>query len=220
MSNNGNVVGKCFTHSKYGEYEVMEYISWDKVKILFKNTGGTSEVRFNHARDGLVRDSEYPTVYGVGVKGSAKISVRRKAIKSYKIWSGILKRCYGKDSDVKYPTYVGCSMCDEWKYFPNFREWFDANYIEGFELDKDTVIEGNRVYSPNTCVFISHKENAQHCHSNKMYKSVLLSPEGEEVLVYNQSQFCGRVGLDRSKLNAVINGKRISHKGWKFIRKA
>ena len=40
-----------------------------------------------------------------------------------------------------------------------FCDWFHDNYREGYQLDKDLLIQGNKVYSPNTCVFIPQSIN-------------------------------------------------------------
>lgn len=77
-----------------------------------------------------------------------------KMIKSYTIWKAMLQRCYSEKLHLKYPTYIGCSVCDEWLLFSNFKKWFDENYKEGFNLDKDILVEGNKIYSPDTCRFV------------------------------------------------------------------
>jgi hypothetical protein len=46
--------------------------------------------------------------------------------------------------------------------------WFDEHYIERYDLDKDILIRGNKVYSPETCCFVPHKLN---CTINKCQKS-------------------------------------------------
>lgn len=74
---------------------------------------------------------------------------------SYKIWMGIIKRC----GNVKYPTYIDCKICEEWKVYSNFKKWFDKRHIEGFHLDKDILVKGNKVYSPDTCCFVPREIN-------------------------------------------------------------
>lgn len=73
---------------------------------------------------------------------------------SYARWSNMLKRCYDNDYHIKKPTYKECTVCEEWKLFSNFKKWFDENYVEGYVLDKDILVKGNKVYSPDTCCFI------------------------------------------------------------------
>lgn len=44
-------------------------------------------------------------------------------------------------------------------YFSNFLKWFNGNYIKGYALDKDILIKGNKVYSPETCCFVPYEIN-------------------------------------------------------------
>ena len=55
---------------------------------------------------------------------------------------------------MKRNSRLICSVCEEWKHFSNFKKWFDENYIEGFDIDKDILIKGNKVYSPEACSFV------------------------------------------------------------------
>lgn len=94
-------------------------------------------------------------VCGVGIndyEGSCREN--SKVIKSYNIWTAMLNRCYGEKKLIKNPTYISCSVCDEWSYYSNFKAWFDENYKEGYQLDKDILVEGNKIYRPDACVFI------------------------------------------------------------------
>mgnify|MGYP007124213904 CR=1 FL=1 len=72
----------------------------------------------------------------------------------------MIKRCYSSKVQQKRQTYIGCSVCEEWKYFSNFKQWYDTNYKEGFDLDKDILVEGNKIYSPDTCCFVPHYLNS------------------------------------------------------------
>ncbi|MGB4660176.1 MAG: hypothetical protein WBI07_13425 [Mobilitalea sp.] len=81
----------------------------------------------------------------------------------YKGWYDMHYRCYSEKLHERYPTYIGCSVCDEWHDFNNFLEWYKENYyeIEGqkMDLDKDILVKGNKVYSPDTCIFVPHEIN-------------------------------------------------------------
>jgi hypothetical protein len=44
--------------------------------------------------------------------------------------------------------------------FSNFKSWMETQDWEGKELDKDLLMEGNKVYSPDTCCFVSVKVNS------------------------------------------------------------
>lgn len=94
-------------------------------------------------------------VYGIGVNDyEESIRENGKSMKSYAIWHGMIQRCYSTKLQQTKPTYIGCSVCPEWLSFSNFKKWFDENYIEGFHLDKDILVEGNKIYSPKFCRFV------------------------------------------------------------------
>jgi hypothetical protein len=40
-----------------------------------------------------------------------------------------------------------------------FKEWFDDHYREGYQLDKDLLVPGNKTYGPETCVFVTQEIN-------------------------------------------------------------
>ena len=75
----------------------------------------------------------------------------------------MLERCYYEIVQSKQPTYKGCSVCDEWHNFQNFAKWFDENYYqcgnEKTHLDKDILFKKNKIYSPDTCIFVPQKIN-------------------------------------------------------------
>ena len=90
---------------------------------------------------------------GVFDADSSKLKDERTK-KAYRDWNNMLQRCYGKSNFPSKPAYKECVVCEEWHSFLKFREWFDENYIEGYFLDKDVLIKGNKIYSPNTCSYI------------------------------------------------------------------
>lgn len=98
-------------------------------------------------------------VRGVGINDT-KEKVCRGSVnhRAHTTWYNMLNRCYG-DQKGRNASYVGCSVCDEWLYFSNFLSWYNENYKEGYDLDKDLLHPGNKVYSPTTCVFVHPKLN-------------------------------------------------------------
>lgn len=82
----------------------------------------------------------------------------------------LLQRCYDIKFQHNHPTYVGCVVCDEWLHFSNFKKWFDANFVEGYDLDKDILVKGNKVYSPDTCCFVPHEINILVRNYNRKHK--------------------------------------------------
>ena len=102
---------------------------------------------------------ENKLVYGIGFNDLGYSKINGKIPKWYNAWSNMIQRCYDEKCQIKNPTYIGCSVCDEWLTASNFKKWFDNNYIEGYFPDKDIIVDGNKVYSPETCRFVSRHIN-------------------------------------------------------------
>lgn len=77
----------------------------------------------------------------------------------YQAWVSMLRRCYSAKYQENKPTYNGCSASTEWHTFSSFRRWMEGQDWEGKHLDKDLLFEGNKVYSPETCVFVTPSVN-------------------------------------------------------------
>jgi len=104
-------------------------------------------------------------VYGVGVNDAdyftqQKINGKKYACPFYKKWLGMLERCYCPKYQAKYQTYIGCSVTDEWLTFSNFKGWMETQDWKGKQLDKDLLVKGNKIYSPETCVFVDRVTNS------------------------------------------------------------
>ena len=99
-------------------------------------------------------------IYGVGVRDVPHIKKDSNVYRIYQIWVKILQRCYSETSFEKRPTYIGCSVCEEWLLFSNFLDWYLKHYVKGWQIDKDILVRGNKVYSPETCCFVPHEVNS------------------------------------------------------------
>ncbi len=198
-----------------GPIEVIMYKSCKEVLIRFVNTGYERKYSTWSIRSGSVKDMIKPSVFGVGYIGSGnhKAHERGKRTKAYKIWIGILERCYNpKGKSYKYYGGAGVSVCDDWHNFQNFAEWFYERHKDGLEVDKDLKCSGSgNIYSPEFCVMFTRKENNDIAHA-KTYE--LLSPSGELTKIHNLNEFCLSRGLDSGHMSKVFYGQRMSHKGW------
>lgn len=94
-------------------------------------------------------------VCGVGVNNLTYVGNE----KAYSKWVSMLNRCYSPKYQSRQPTYIGCSVCDEWLVFSKFKEWYDINSIAGMQIDKDILIRGNKVYGPTFCRFVPKEIN-------------------------------------------------------------
>ncbi len=77
----------------------------------------------------------------------------------YRKWKSMIERCYSEKCREKRPTYKGCTVCEEWLTFSNFKQWMEKQNWESKQLDKDILHEGNKVYNPRDCVFVSRMLN-------------------------------------------------------------
>lgn len=98
-------------------------------------------------------------VYGIGIADISTLNEDGSQLKCYSLWKAMMSRCYSDKVHAIRPTYVDCSVVHEWTVLSVFKEWFDANYIPGFHLDKDILCEGNKIYCPEYCVFVPAEIN-------------------------------------------------------------
>ncbi|HBN9495202.1 TPA: hypothetical protein L3876_006610 [Pseudomonas aeruginosa] len=108
-------------------------------------------------------------VLGVGRNDAAgsvfeyEIVGGRKRVKwacpAYRAWKNMLTRCYSQIELARHPTYIGCTVTPAWLSFSAFVSWMELQDHEGKQLDKDILSPGNKVYSPDTCVFVSSQMN-------------------------------------------------------------
>lgn len=103
-------------------------------------------------------------MYGVGHFAAGKYLSKTggKITREYELWRGMIRRCYSQEHLFKAPTYLGCTVSENFLRFQYFAEWCN-NQIgfgnEGWHLDKDILTKGKREYSENNCVFIPQKLN-------------------------------------------------------------
>ena len=151
-------VGKVCKSKSSGDFKVLKYNDSANVEIQFVKTGFETVARLTNIRNGNVKDQHSPSVFGVGILGTKyPTKINGVITKEYVLWSGMLKRCYSDVYKKRYPTYEGCKVSNKFKNYEYFYEWCHKQIgfcNEGWHLDKDLLIKGNKVYSEDSCVFI------------------------------------------------------------------
>ena len=156
-------VGKVYKSKLSGDFKIVKYNDAKDVEIQFLKTGFEMVVQLGSIRNGNVKDPYLPSVYGVGVSGNKyPITVNGVKTKEYVLWRDMLKRCYSDIYKKKYPTYESCEVSDKFKSYEYFYEWCNKQIgfsNQSWQLDKDLLIKGNKVYSEDSCVFIPQEVN-------------------------------------------------------------
>ena len=157
-------VGKVCKSKSSGDFKILKYNNTANVEIQFVSTGFETAARLDHVKSGEIKDPHSPSVCGVGVTGT-KYPVSEGGIhtKDYVLWKSMLVRCYSDVYKKKYPTYIDCEVSDNFKYYEYFYEWCHNQIgfgVEGWQLDKDLLTKGNKVYSEHSCVFIPREINS------------------------------------------------------------
>ena len=164
-------VGKVCKSKSSGDFKIVKYNGSGNVEILFLKTGYETAARLDHIKSGEVKDPYSPSVCGVGILGTKYPStVNSRNTKEYVLWQRMLKRCYSTIFKKRRPTYEGCEVSNNFKNYEYFYEWCQNQIgfnVEGWHLDKDLLVKGNKVYSENTCVFIPQEINSMLIKSDK-----------------------------------------------------
>ena len=151
---------------------IVNYTCCKDITVQFKKTGELVKTTYSCFKNGNVKSRFTPSVYGIGYIGYEKSRDENgKLYDSYIRWMSMLTRCYSDKCQKTHPTYRDCYVCEEWHNYSNFKNWYDENYyeIEGEQmaLDKDILVKNNKIYSPDTCVFVPQNINILFIKHNK-----------------------------------------------------
>lgn len=224
------IIGKTDRHTSdkrgYDEYKF----------YLCKFEDGTIvEAKTSSIRQGKVKNPNIPSICGRGYLGVGRweFYVNQKPTKEYRVFHGILNRCYNPNN-TRYADYGGRGITLDSKLFnfqefcemltrlPNYDKW--KNDTTGrWDIDKDILCEkyniAPKIYSEKTCHFIQHSENIAERNrrvSITGHTYLAFSPEGKEFTFTNIKQFSREHDLSDTHVGDCIHGKLKTHKGWKF----
>ena len=184
--------------------------------------------------NGSVKDWLSPYVCGVGIVGIEIDHPQSHYL--YDRWRDMLRRCYDKDCKL-YHVYggSGVTVCDEWKYFPNFVRDIEnkenceklkethSNPKDRYELDKDLIKKGNKIYCNEYTCIVPHDINMKERNERRSYNKEVnqkgvwrISKDFKEVKLYNCISDAGRdlTGNTANSINACCSGDIISCYGY------
>ncbi len=226
-----NIIGLIFTNRIGQNFIVLseEYSIKTEYyyKIKFIETGAEKIVEKRNLRKGNVKDNFAKNIYGVACKGKSNSRHPLFNKITFKRWYAMIERCYNSNS-IEYKSYggKGVKVCKEWLCFDNYIK--DIKNIKGFneetyllgkiQLDKDLKIKGNKLYSPDTCLFVeTHINKSNQPSKKKLF--IAISPEGNTYEFDNQNECARQFNLTARTIGKVLNKQLKTHKGWHFIYK-
>jgi hypothetical protein len=113
--------------------------------------------------------NDYKNSDGKWVRHSPRTKILT-CTKAGSVWRAIRDRCAtGGAQQERRPRYSGCAMSENFKNFQFFAEWCQSQIgygLKNYHIDKDLLVDGNKLYSENTCVFVPAALNTFLCSHN------------------------------------------------------
>jgi hypothetical protein len=151
--------------------KIIEYKAYNNVIVEFQDDYKyKTKTNYRAFLDGLIKNRYHKSLCNVGYLGENDTCLNGKVKQSYKKWFRMMERCYYKNY-MNSKAYDDCYVCETWHNYSEFEAWHDNNYYEcGKEmmcLDKDILRGEEKIYSPETCMYIPQKINNFFIGSNK-----------------------------------------------------
>ena len=159
------MLGKEFKTKGSGKCFIIDYKSYQHVTVMFYDPIYVTSCGVQQLKRGSVRNPYFPSFYNKGFIGVGIYGYKDRVV--YKLWTNMLERSYCPKYKTKAVTYKDVTMCEDWLNFQNFAEWCYGQKFFGvkdqkgkvYHLDKDILVKGNKVYSPETCCFVPEDIN-------------------------------------------------------------
>lgn len=150
---------------------IVEYVGNDDITVEFQDEYKAKvHTTYCNFQKGGVKNPYYPSVYGVGMIGEKYLcsdsNSEKWHTKEYEVWKNVLQRCFYEKKKKTLPTYQKATCCEDWLLYDNFYEWLHSQenfdrWLNGdkWAIDKDIIIKGNKLYSPDTCCLVPNNVN-------------------------------------------------------------
>lgn len=167
--------GEKFLTNEGYEIIIVEYNSYHDLWIKFQDEyKARIHTSYNACQNGSVKNPYHPSVYGHGCLGLMSdgckpiTSINNKHTREYYLWKAMIQRCYDEKYHERQPSYKDASVCERWLVFANFLDDLPKikNYKlwknnEDYVLDKDMYGNDSKIYSLDTCCFITNTNNSK-----------------------------------------------------------
>lgn len=144
------------------------------------------------------------------------MNIRTKAIKAF---HSMNDRC---DNNLNYVDY---KVCDEWKNNQEaFIAWYIDNYKDGYQVDKDLLINTKKEYSPSTCLLVPAEINmafrSKKSNSRGNSTSTITLPLGVSKSYNNKSHaYQSHCKIDGVQTHlGLFNSADAAHKAWQLAK--
>lgn len=125
------------------------------------------QTTYAYFKKGYVKNPYGRYICGVGIVGKEDIlDENGKLSIEYETWSRMINRCYNNSYRDRDISYLNCTVDERWHLFKNFKNWMKSqkNYeqwklLDKKGIDKDIIIKGNKVYSPENCCLVPEYVN-------------------------------------------------------------
>lgn len=165
-------------------------------------------------------------LYGIGINDVIGASTKNGSYSNrvYNVWFRMIRRCYSPTYHKERPSYIDCEVCDKWKRLSGFMEDIDKipgyerwmNEEERIELDKDIRGCGAKLYSLETCSFVSRSENTAEKNVRNLSVPIICTNEAGEETVYPSIKEASRDGFVLSCIQRCLTGEVKQHHKCKF----
>ena len=172
--NREKLLGKEFKTLTSGSCFIIDYKGTYNVTVEFKNPHYICNTTMSRLKVGKVKNRLLPSVCGKGFIGEG-IYNSSNSRPLYNLWKGMITRCYTDSTSLNLEVYKDVTVCDEWLDFQNFAKWCISHPFykskddngKSYQMDKDILVRGNKVYSPDTCCFVPQEVNCLLLFSDK-----------------------------------------------------
>lgn len=193
-----NRTGEEFLSNQGYSLKIIEYNSFKDCVVLINNHIIVKNLKYSNIKKGAVVYPYHRSVFGIGYLGEGDYNLNSG--KAGVVWRSMVARGYDTLYQEKQPTYKDVTVCDEWHCFQNFAQWYENNWKpwmdNTWQLDKDILQKGNKIYSPKTCCFVPREINA----------SLSISCNKDSTLpigvIIHKGKYIARIGKERRYLGS------------------